>query len=77
MNLCPLRYDHFLPYHEALPLHPSRQQKKTYRPPFARSPRMATSTVYVIRVAEQILDLMNQNDISLVQQFLQKEFPEL
>lgn len=38
---------------------------------------MATSTVYVIRVAEQILDLMNQNDISLVQQFLQKEFPEL
>lgn len=76
MNLWRFTYDHLLPYLEAVSLHPSRHEKE-----LPTAVRMLVTdhpqAVHAIRVAEHVLDLTSQDDISVVQQFVRKEYPEL
>lgn len=75
MNLFRFSYDMILPYLEAVPLNPLRQEKEL---PAAvmmmvnEHPR----SVYTIAVAEHVIDLTSQVDIPAVKEYLAREFPE-
>jgi ADP-glucose pyrophosphorylase len=76
MNLWRFTYEHILPYLEAVPLHPVREEKElpvAVRMMVAQHPQ----AVYAIPLAEHVIDLTSPADIPAVRDYLLKEFPHL
>ncbi len=74
MNIWRLSYDLILPYLQAVPLHPVRQEKEL---PVAVQKMIAEhpQSVCAITLAEHVIDLTSASDIPAVQEYLRKEFP--
>ena len=73
MNIFRLSYDDVYPFLERVPLHPTRQEKElpnAVRMMVAQHPR----SVFTIPLSEHVIDLTSQADISLVQEYLRREF---
>lgn len=76
MNLWRFSYDQILPYLEAVPLHPEREEKElpiAVRMMVAHHPR----AVYTIPVAEHVIDLTSPADIEAVRAYLLTQCSDL
>jgi glucose-1-phosphate adenylyltransferase len=76
MNLWRFSYDQILPYLEAIPLHPVREEKElplAVRMMVAQHPK----AVFTIPIAEHVIDLTSPGDIHTVHEYLVSQFPEL
>ena len=73
MNIFRLSCDEILPYLEAMPLHPLRQEKEL--PLAVRSLAQARpKSVFAIPLCEHVIDLTSQSDIPAVQRYLEENF---
>ena len=74
MNLYRLNYTRILSVMESLPVHPIRNEKEL---PMAvtRMLERFPQEVKVIRTAEHVPDLTSKSDLSVVREYLEKEFP--
>jgi NDP-sugar pyrophosphorylase family protein len=73
MNIFRLSYDLILPYLEAVPLHPVRQEKELPAAVKMLVEQMPQA-VFTIPLAEHVPDLTEQADILPVKEYLQKEY---
>lgn len=76
MNLWRFSYNQILPYLEAVPLHPLRQEKElplAVRMMVAQHPK----AVYTIPISEHVIDLTSPADIETVHAYLLSQFSEL
>jgi hypothetical protein len=74
MNVWRFSYESILPFLDAVPLHPTRQEKElpvAVKMIVASKPR----SVFTIPLSEHVIDLTSQTDIQTVQSYLKKEFP--
>jgi glucose-1-phosphate adenylyltransferase len=74
MNIWRFSYNSILPYLEAVPLHPVRQEKElpvAVKMMVAKNPR----SLLTMPLSEHVVDLTSQADIPIVQEFLRKEYP--
>lgn len=75
MNIFKFSYDMIFPFLEAVPLHPTRQEKEL---PQAVTMMVAKypKSMWTIPFSEHVIDLTSQSDIPFVKEYLQKNFSE-
>lgn len=74
MNIFKFSFDMILPFLEAVPLHPIRQEKElpsAVKMMVAKHPQ----SIFTIPLTEHVIDLTSQSDIPEVKEYLIKEFP--